>query len=155
MPTVGFQSIWDNYPINKNHERSPCKDAHGNPSYENQCAIRMGVALWNIHIRSLDGVRVCHRSGHQGHALSAVEVGRWMDGQPVRFGKTQKYFRSHNPRDKLSRKKGIVLCWDFYDSDGDGRLDGDHIDLWDGSRMALGSESYIVDANAVWFWELP
>jgi hypothetical protein len=33
--TVGFLSIWDNHPINKNHERSPCKDHLGNPSYVN------------------------------------------------------------------------------------------------------------------------
>jgi hypothetical protein len=77
-----------------------------------------------------------------------------MNGQPAHFGKTQKYFRSHNPEKKLLGKTGIVLCWDFYDSDGDGRPDGEHIDVWNGTRMAQGDMSYIVKASSVWFWEL-
>lgn len=156
MPTVGFQGVWDNHPIIRSHEASPCKDSHGNPTYRNQCAIRMGVALWSLNIRGLAaGVRTCRRAGHEGHTLSAAEVGEWMDDHPALFGKTLKYFRSHKPEQKLLGKKGIVLCWDFYDSNGDGRLDGEHIDVWDGARMALGDTSYIAAASAVWFWELP
>ncbi|HYO68178.1 MAG TPA: T6SS effector amidase Tae4 family protein [Archangium sp.] len=135
-------------------EKSPCRDHMGNPLHVNQCAVRMGATLWSIHIRGFYGVRTCGQSGHEGHALSAEELGRWLDKQPAHFGKTQKYFRSHKPEEKLRGKTGIVLCWDFWDSDGDGRLDGEHIDVWDGHRMAHGSRSYISGASAVWFWAL-
>jgi hypothetical protein len=43
---------------------------------------------------------------------------------------------------------GIILCRNFWRADNS----GDHIDLWDGSRFAMGDNSYFHRSQEVWWW---
>jgi len=46
-------------------------------------------------------------------------------------------------------KRGIVYWQNFWGNDNQ----GDHIDLWDGARIAHGSNDYFERSEEIWFWE--
>ncbi len=145
---ISFQSLWDNHPAPKTI--NPCVNEKGHSNFENQCAIRMGVALNLVKI-SLQGTRRCWFKGHVGHVLAAEELGRWLDERPSLVGKTQKLRPGKDALPKVTGKKGILMCMNFW---GTGNR-GDHIDVWDGSKMKHGRSDYITASEEVWFWELP
>lgn len=147
----GFHALWANHPSNQTPpENQPCKDAHGNvpSSLENQCAIRLGIALKasGVSLRSFTGRRCWF--GH-GHLLNAQPLADWIDVQASALGfKRRQVFKPGADAD-LAGKRGIVFCQNFW---GTGNQ-GDHIDLWDGARMAHGSSDYFRRSQQVWFWE--
>jgi hypothetical protein len=47
-------------------------------------------------------------------------------------------------------KIGIIFSKNFYGTNNQ----GNHIDLWDGKKMTLGSVTYFSLSDEVWFWEI-
>jgi hypothetical protein len=144
MPTVSFQSLWDNHP----YPEYPCDQA----TFPNQCAIRMGVAIEKagMDTGSFDTMypnRRCYPSfGHNPkHILAAQELANWLATQTAVVGTPTK--RKNVTSDDYKDKKGIVFIMDGWGAT-------DHIDLWDGSDMKGGSPSYFALGKEVWFWEL-
>ncbi|HET9958480.1 MAG TPA: type VI secretion system amidase effector protein Tae4 [Polyangiaceae bacterium] len=155
MPSVQFQSLWTNHPSNLG-ENAPCKDKAGNSAFENQCAIRMGIALQDsgVPLAGYPGAHCWH--GHSKiHALRAQELANWLatGAGARRVGAVEKKRRgAHSPinvSDYLGRT-GIVFFMNFW---GRGNQ-GDHIDVWDGSDMAHGSSDYFAASEQVWFWAI-
>ena len=152
-----FNKIWENHPsVDNFFDDFPCTNENGNKAFENQCAIRLGVALESagVSTQGFQGVRCWH--GHKpGHILRAEEMANWLKGASSPF-KNMIEFEAKDGFSKIKGKKGIIFFKDYY---GPGNQ-GDHIDLWNGSRLSRyrtwvefairGGSHY--SKSTVWFW---
>lgn len=158
-----FETLWDNHPCNK-EEKYPCKDKNGKPSFENQCAIRMGVCLERsgVNLKSFSGER-CWHNHNPKHILRAEDLAEWLKFYKHQFGTLNLYKGIGAYRDALEYmklKKGIVFFRNFW---GPGNQ-GDHIDLWKWLYTTKELQSIIGalipslasydKSQEVWFWEM-
>jgi hypothetical protein len=144
---LSFDTLWQEHPYIKDGGAPPCTDEYGNPHFENQCAIRMGVALdrAGMELRGFRGARCWF--GHRGHTLRAEELANWLRTQSrilSRVAKTKNAVHT-----QFAGKKGIAFFKDGWPRGGD------HIDVWNGERLGGGQLDYFSRAKEVWFWELP
>jgi hypothetical protein len=158
MPT--FSDLWANHPSSSisledehNPANFPCTDKKGvvHPALENQCAIRLGIAFAGAGIKteSVPGQRCWNGHGRQ-HILRVLDLVPWIDKNTTKIGcKTKVVHKKVAYADFLS-KKGIFYFQNFYGRNNQ----GDHIDLWNGSRLGKGYEYYFEKSEEVWFWEM-
>jgi len=144
-----FNKMWTWHPANRGII-SPCTTG-GEVNFENQCAIRMGECFTRagISTASFEGARCYPGHNHkQSHILRAEELAKWIKKTQHIFGRVniKKAVSSSEYRDKT----GILFLLNFW---GAGNQ-GDHIDLWNGSRMTRGAPEYFTAAQEVWFWEV-
>jgi hypothetical protein len=144
---LDFQSLWDSHP--SPIDNAPCKNEKGQPNFENQCAIRLGMALSKMHV-NVSEVRRCWFKGHVGHTLAAEELAKWLVGQSRLVGTRLEYKDGKKAFSELKGQTGIIFCMNFW---GTGN-NGDHIDVWNGGRMKQGNADWMNSAQAVWFWKL-
>jgi len=153
-----FNKLWDNHPtVESMFDDVPCK-LDGKKAFENQCAIRMGVSLEKsgIDTTTFKGVRCWHKH-KPAHILRAEELAEWLNGNFSPFKKTYT-FEGVNGFSQIVGKKGIVFFKDYY---GDNNQ-GDHIDLWNGSRLTRYSSWFEFafrdgrhyEKATIWFWSL-
>lgn len=145
-----FSVLWDKHPANQVPPvNAPCSNESGTPNFANQCAIRMGVCLTDAgaDLSSFRGVSCWHGHGRR-HILRAEELGNYLKTRRDIVG-TASIDKSPTLADYTSRR-GIAFFLNFW---GRGNQ-GDHIDVWNGSKMGKGSDSYFASAQEVWFWEL-
>ena len=173
---VRFEDLWKHHPTIEGID-NPCS-TNGKSNFDNQCAIKVGVALAKCGIKtsSLPGAIHCWH-GHdksEGHVIRAEELANGLDKLPVAgLGKTEKIAVGdyHN---KLRSKKGIIFFKDYWRREINGKLEshrnrsGDHIDLWNGSRLTdwktwarvrfniviPGVWSNLKQSKEIWFWEV-
>lgn len=138
MQAITFGALWANYPSSP-----PCdgKDARGEPAFSDQCAIRVGVALKKsgTTFKSYPKNGKCW-FGHEDHVLRAEELAAWLKTAP-RFCGWQK------PNDvtglkweeSIRGRTGIIFFKDYWQREGERGSSGDHIDLWNGSRLTNSS----------------
>lgn len=126
-------------------DRAPCKTTIDGHSVENQCAVRMSIALERCgfdlvgfgHVR--DGNN--HRRVHKGrascqvdlpHVLAAEELARYID---VVIGFTHDFRgRALGGAQAALTSFGIIYFNNCFTRSGQTSRRGDHIDLWDGSE---------------------
>jgi len=82
---IGFKNLWENHPA-INGEKSPCT-TNGKKNFDDQCAIRVGVALskCGTDTSTLPGVVHCWH-GHpksQGHVIRAEELANGLSKHPI------------------------------------------------------------------------
>jgi hypothetical protein len=166
---IKFNELWENHATISGVE-NPCI-VDGNPAFSNQCAIRVGnaLALCGFDTTSLPGAEHCwHHAKSGGHILRAEQLAASLKRvRPAGFGAAQTIpvadYRKH-----ISGKKGIIFFKDYWlrTSDPQNNPTGDHIDLWDGSRltdwtswlrisMGLSLEGYWSDfgkSKEILFW---
>jgi hypothetical protein len=146
---VSFKTLWTRHPSNMG-VRSPCT-TDGKVNFENQCAIRMGECFLKsgVPLGSFSGAKCYPGHKHnQSHILRAEELADWMKAQPVLFGKVD--IKRNVKASNYAGKNGVIFLKNFW---GVGNQ-GDHIDLWNGSKMTLGLPEYFTVAQEVWFWEV-
>ncbi len=157
---TNFQKIWSNHPIIKGDD--PVLDKK---VYENQCAINLSAALMRSGIQ-LTGFRgaLSWQKGAPKYAIRAQELADWLQ---TTFPRVPMKCEKVAPKEfsaKLSQKRGIIFFQNYW---GSGKQ-GDHIDLWNGSRLthmrslaqiylrvgSFGLGSDYREAESVWFWGL-
>ena len=142
---VSFFKLWNNHP---GSQVKPCDGG-----FENQCAIRMGVALEksNINLSSFKGVKCWH--GHNPkHILRAQELANWISANSE-FG-TKKVYKFKSIEEAFSFDKGIAFKTGIVFIK-DGWTGGvDHIDLWLHFTMKAGDNSYLTLGEEIWFWNI-
>lgn len=176
---VNFQKLWDGHPLNWNpRETAPFKSKDGTPLFQDQCAIKMSIALQQagVPLATFKGATASSPVLQLGvkpvkAALRAEELAQWLIkvlGQPDKYTAAVAI-------EAVKFRNGIVFFKDFWARDlpnggqesGINRS-GDHIDVWDGhtipsmptvntSQFAnpLGGWShYFKNAKAVWLWEI-
>jgi Type VI secretion system (T6SS), amidase effector protein 4 len=137
VQAVRFEDLWRNYPGS-----DPCdaKDKDGKKLFANQCAIRVSYALkkTGVTFKSYPAKRKCWVHPDADHILSAAELADWLELQPFVGCKKSEQVTGADWYDKVAGRTGIICFEDYYaPSGGSG---GDHIDLWNGSKMtATGS----------------
>lgn len=147
MP-VTFSALWNAYPA----DRNPCRNANGDPSFDNQCAIRLSVCLADggVNLSSCRAVRCWHGHGRR-HVIRAQQLADWL-ASPLgkRAVNAIVMRRSKVDSTHYSGISGIVFFRNFW---GAGNQ-GDHIDLWNGKQLQTGELEYFSRSQQVWFWEI-
>jgi len=141
---IKFKTLWNNHP----YKITPCNKA----VFENQCAIRMGVAMESsgIDTASFDEMfpnRRCYPGfNHKpSHILSAEQMAKWMHANIGVFG--QKKILKKDRLTTLKDKKGFIFIFNGWGS-------GDHIDLWNGTELRAGAKDWLERGDELWFWEI-
>lgn len=132
VQAVKFADLWSAYP-----DSDPCdaKDEHGKKRFKNQCAIRMSHALKKsgVTFRSFPAKRKCWIHPEADHILAAKELADWLELQPFVGCRRAEDVTGASWRERVKDRTGIICFEDYYaPSEGSG---GDHVDLWNGSRM--------------------
>jgi hypothetical protein len=193
MARLEFNALWRGHPLN-NAEQAPCRlpkssqvDGKlllaGLPSYHNQCAIRMGVALRRagVTIEQMGGVTTCeYHPRSELHCLNAEQTASGI--ARLRFDNLapMEVLSGVNAAEfyhKLYGRKGIVFFADYWSrtvtiNNKDGTREsitesvptGDHVDVWNGYRTTaswlmewfswLGYYHTYVKAREIRFWEI-
>lgn len=135
---IKFSGLWDNYP-----QGSPCdgKNEQGEPAFSDQCAIRVGVALKKagVTFKSYPKSGKCW-FGHEDHILRAEELADWLKSAPRFCGWSEpKQVTGETWVNEIDSLTGIVFFKDYWHREGERGVSGDHIDLWNGSRLTASS----------------
>jgi hypothetical protein len=134
MAKPNFSMLWSSYPT----DRSPCDQA-----YQNQCAIRLSIALAGGGMR-LTGYK--EPQCKHGHARGAESLAQYLTKQ---WGRPIIKVGEAAARSAISMKTGVVF---FKDISGFRGGVGDHIDLWNFDKTKTGE--YFDIAKQTWFWQL-
>jgi len=155
-----FSNLWANHPNIKGD--APLLDKK---VYPNQCAINLYAALERsgVKVKSFRG-QLSWQKNQPKYAIRAQELADWLASPLSRMPTVQK-FPGKEVFEKIDGKKGIIFFQNYW---GPGNQ-GDHIDLWDGSRLTdwrswarihlyISWEGYWDDfrkAESVWYWAIP
>ena len=161
-----FTALWSNHPNIKGD--TPVLDKK---VYENQCAINMGAA-WLRSGTTLSGYTgaLSWEKDKPKYPIRAQELANWFASPRSHLPFKVQKFGGKEVFEKIRGKTGIIFFQNYW---GLGNQ-GDHIDLWDGSRLttldswlriharigsfgmhSLGFGSDLQKAQATWFWTLP
>lgn len=143
LRAITFSELWTNYPIGNPYD---------NPDYENQCAIRMSVALHRV------GIEMKSFSQKLVHPMNGDKIGRiLLDGKPTatrademgQWLKLQPFAGLQKPEDitgsdwqaRIKGRTGIIQFSRYWTRSGEdaANASGGHIDLWNGSRLTISS----------------
>jgi hypothetical protein len=149
---VKFETIWQNYP-----DEHPCLDPKTSKppkGYSNQCAMRVGYALEKsgISFASFSGKRCPFGPRNGGMVAGAQELANWLG--PNRFPGCPKpeTYTGKDAFEKVGGRTGIIFLANYWQREGetDSTRTGDHIDLWNGSRMTAYSSWLRVHLGIAW-----
>jgi hypothetical protein len=134
--------------------------------YENQCAINMSAA-WMRSGKSLSGYTgtLSWEKDKPKYAIRAQELANWLASPRSHLHAKVQKFAGKEVFDAIKHDRGIIFFKNYW---GAGNQ-GDHIDLWNGSRLthwvswiqiharigSIGINSDFRKAESIWFWVLP
>lgn len=147
MKTVKFKELWKNYP-----DDYPCNKK----TFSNQCAIKVGSALAKCGVKTITLVpkkRHCWFHGeNEGHVLSAEDLAAGLKKVKIPGISSVIALDAVGYKTKIAGKKGILFFRDYWlrSEDRPERPTGDHIDLWNGSRLTDVSSWFRVQFGIVY-----
>ena len=109
--------------------------------FSNQCAIKVGASLSKCGVKTTSLVpknRHCwHHKENEGHILSATELANGLRKTKILGIAAAIEIDAAKFKTRIAGKKGIVYFEDYWlrAEDRPERPTGDHIDLWNGSRL--------------------
>lgn len=154
-----FETLWKSHPTIKGD--APLLST---ATYQNQCAINMHACLERsgADLKTFHGVRSWEKNKPK-YALRAQELANWLSGPFARpsFHFSVEKFSGKDAFDKI-KGRGIIFFQNYY---GPGNQ-GDHIDLWNGSRLTdwtswvrirtgiviPGRWSDYRKSESIWYW---
>lgn len=176
--TLQFSNLWRHHPLNKS-DTFPARmlknttvggktKLMGTPSFANQCAIRMGVALRDagVTLGQIGNPRVSwFHPKERMFVLNAQELANGLASANitglhpmVKVSDPKKFHK------ELFGKTGIVFFKDYWRRKGEKKPTGDHIDVWNGYRTSakwlmewfswLGYTENYGFSKEIWFWEV-
>lgn len=166
---IKFEKIWEAYPTIQG-DKAPCK-TDGKKNFEDQCAIRLGAALAKNGVKTTSLVaksRHCwqHQSS-EGHVLAAEELANGLARVPIGGIEKMIAIGPDTFQKEISGKRGIIFFKDFWERNGESfrNRSGDHIDLWNGSRLTDWRTWFLISATLntggayskskeIWFWRI-
>ncbi len=169
---VTFGVLWAAYPTSKPY--LDAKTGKVPEGYDNQCAIKISLALLEagVKLERFKGAVVFIKGGRI--AIRAQELAEWLKIQPVPGIAPAETITGERWESKIRGRTGVVYFADYWTRGNEKVPTGDHIDLWNGSRMTasgvegvavtflrfgLGIESgpwfsSLSKAKTIWFWEV-
>ena len=169
MPS--FKTLWDNFP-DHDQVKARCfnKQPKGPPKpFEDYCTIMLSECFIKagINFDKCPGSK-CWSHEAPRHVLLAQNLASWLAKSPPKEFKAKEVIAAANFQKLLSGRTGVVFFKDYWRRGNEsfaGRS-GDHIDLWNSSRITGGSMTYraiieflglVSDLNKskeIWFWEV-
>lgn len=182
---ASFENLWDNHPDVAGGEHNPC-DLE---KFPDQCTIRLGVSMVKSgidtsklrginHLGNMANLSHCWGEGHaksEGHAFRAEDLARALEHTYIQGIHKVEKIDAKDFNKKLLGKTGVIFFKDYWRRERpDGTLEtfkgrsGDHIDLWNGSRLTSisswariqmhlsweGQYSDFYDSKKIWFWAI-
>lgn len=142
---LSFSQLWASYPTHKPYLDS--KTGEAPKGYENQCAIKVSVALHGagIDLKGFHGAQVF--IANSAAAVRAEELARWLKVQNINGLSLPEPIAGENWQNRIQGRSGILFFADYWLRPGEKMPSGDHIDIWNGSRLtASGFEGLLVTA---------
>ena len=166
-----FKTLWDNYP-DAEETKAKCQNKQANETkpFDNYCAILMSECFIKsgIDLSPCPSKYKCWSHLGPRHIILAENLADWLaNSPPSGFGKVEK-IQLTTFQKALSGRAGVVFFKDYWQRPGEsfeGRS-GDHIDLWNNSRITEGSMVYraiieflgfvsdLSKSREIWFWEV-
>jgi len=140
---VTFKQLWDNHPTITG-DQNPCQ-TKGVPNYSDQCSIRIGACLARagVNVLKIPKLACCwYHKRSDGHFLRAEELASGLTKCLIGGIKKAQNITPGNYVTELNGKTGIIFFKDYWLRKGERTPSGDHIDLWNGSRLT-DSTSYL------------
>lgn len=140
-----FSALWNAYPNEKPYVNQ--KTGEVPSGYENQCAIKVSVALHGagIDMDMYSGAYVTIKMNRA--AVRAEELAKWLRFQSIKGMSLPESIVADDWQRRIKGRNGIVFFADYWLRPGEKLPSGDHIDLWNGSRLtASGIEGLLVTA---------
>ncbi|AXF75346.1 type VI secretion system amidase effector protein Tae4 [Erwinia tracheiphila] len=168
---LSFESLWNAHPTVKGEE-VPCRLPNGLKAFDDQCAIGVGTALarCGCDVTRLKAMLCWHHPKKEGHVLRAEELANALRIAPFAGIGAMIKVTTDNFEKTLRNETGIIFFKDYWRRPGEsfGNRSGDHIDLWNGTRLTQkttwfriqwgmhweGWASNYFDAVEVWFWKI-
>lgn len=166
--TVRFGELWNAYPAS-----DPCVNpANGKKAYDNQCAIRVGLALQRcgVSFRTFKGPRCEYGPSGNGMVLRAQELADWLSHRPFANCPKPAVMPGKAFHKAMAARRGIAFFKDYWLREGEKSPTGDHIDLWNMDRLTPSWQSFarftlgigripslysdLENARAVMFWPI-
>jgi hypothetical protein len=142
---VTFAKLWASYP--GGHPYVDPKTGRPPQGYDNQCAIKVSVSLHGagVQMKSFRGAAVAV-NGLPAASL-ASQLAEWLKLQPFcGLPRWPEKVTGADWQDKIRSKTGIVYFANYWARNAgekaSDRPSGDHIDLWNGSRLTATGMSF-------------
>lgn len=144
---IEFQQLWDNYPAGKIDHVDPKtrKDI-----FDNHCAINLSHCLYKsgVLLKSFNGLKCWNcTSGSSIHVVRAKELADWLMKKPFAGCPQPATHTGKDYKEYIHGKKGIIFFRNYWVRSGENGRTGDHIDLWNGIKLA-GSRLGILESIA-------
>jgi len=139
---IKFSELWDAYPSDH-----PYKDSKGQTpkGYENQCAIKVSVALAGAGVKLVNFHGASVQINGSPVAVRAEELTAWLSKEVIPGISAPEEITGEDWEKKIKGRTGIVSFKDYWLRPGEKTPTGDHIDLWNGSRLTMsGFEGTLV-----------
>ncbi|OZG71824.1 hypothetical protein BTA51_19580 [Hahella sp. CCB-MM4] len=166
--TVSFSTLWDNFPEDPIIHKDP---KTGKDIFDNHCAINLSQCLNNsgIQIKAFAGTLCWSCPSGRIHIIRAEEMAAWLKLKPFIGCPAWETYTGSNFVEKLDGRTGIIYLADYWRrGSSESSRTGDHIDLWNGTRMTdlssyfraqwgLSWDGYLSDyrkAKKVIFWPI-
>jgi hypothetical protein len=131
---ISFEAIWKNYPSD-----DPCVNPRtGKKAYDDQCAIRVGIALEKsgVSFKTFPGPRCEFGPSGNGMVLRATELANWLMRRPFAGCPDAETHQGKSFDKSLSGRTGIIYFEDYWLRTAEAKFPtGDRIDLWDRNRL--------------------
>lgn len=164
LTAVTFSELWAAYPDQEDPFRDP--ETGEIPAYaDNQCAIRLSVTLHNVGVemKSFRGGGQIRIDGKRT-ALRAGEMAQWLKLRPFAGIPAPRDITGSDWQDKIKGRTGVVFFSGYWarKTDSAGQTTGDHIDLWNGSKLTspgIGGRlasfmRFTVGISSAWYSDL-
>lgn len=140
---VTFAKLWESYP--SGHPYTDPKTGKPPPGYENQCAIKVSAAIHGagIEMKSFKGASVT--LNNLKTAVVATQLAEWLKLQPFcGLPKEPENITGKEWEGKIKGRSGIIYFEDYWHRQGETKTaTGDHIDLWNGSRLTANAANNV------------
>lgn len=157
---TAFAQLWANHPTIKGD--TPLLDRS---VYPNQCAINMSASLMQsgVDMTRYSGAR-SWQEGKPRYAIRPEELAHWLETGAAHLPTKLTGKEAQNSFERVDAKTGIIFLKDYY---GPG-MSGDHIDLFNGSRLTERTSWFRIQwgiswdgwwsdfrrAKEIWFWQM-
>jgi hypothetical protein len=135
VEAVTFAKLWESYP--GGHPYVDSKTGEPPKGYENQCAIKVSVAIHGagVEMKSFRGAAV--KMNGLTSAIAATQLAAWLTLQPFcGLPREAENVTGQDWQNKVSGRTGIIYFENYWKRAGETKTaTGDHIDLWNKSKL--------------------
>lgn len=143
VESVTFAKLWESYP--GSYPYVDPKTGKPPPGYDNQCAIKVSVAIHGagVQMKSFRGAPV--KVNGLPAASLAFHLAEWLKLQPFcGLPKEPENVTGEDWQDKIKGRTGIIYFEDYWRRPGETKKPtGDHIDLWNKSRLTSNAANNV------------